>query len=120
RPSHGRATSGLLAIDPSLMQPPELSANPAAAALLAATATPAPAAGAVTIAAGAVARRPAGGMSRALRISLVGAVLLCSVGCDQMAKRLARAALAASPPVSLLNDFVRLELAQNRGAFLSL
>ena len=68
----------------------------------------------------AVARRPAGGMSRALRLSLVAAVLLCSVGCDQIVKKFARASLAASPPVSLLNDFVRLELAQNRGAFLSL
>lgn len=72
------------------------------------------------IAAGAVARLPAGGMSRALRLSLVAGVLLCSVGCDQVVKTLARASLAASPPVSLFNDCVRLELAQNRGAFLSL
>jgi signal peptidase II len=64
--------------------------------------------------------RTAGGMTRALRMSLVAAVLLCSVGCDQVAKTLARASLAASAPVSLLDDFVRLELAQNRGAFLSL
>jgi signal peptidase II len=62
----------------------------------------------------------ADGMTRALRLSLVAGVLLCSVGCDQMAKTLARASLAASPPISLLDDCVRLELAQNRGAFLSL
>lgn len=61
-----------------------------------------------------------GGMSQALRLSLVAAVLLSSVGCDQVAKTLARASLAASRPVSLWNDCVRLELAQNRGAFLSL
>jgi signal peptidase II len=61
-----------------------------------------------------------GGMTRALRLTLVAGVLLCSVGCDQVAKTIARASLAASPPISLLNDFVRLEFAQNRGAFLSL
>jgi len=59
-------------------------------------------------------------MTRALRLTLVAAVLLCAVGCDQVAKTIARASLAASPPVSLLDDCVRLELAQNRGAFLSL
>jgi signal peptidase II len=63
---------------------------------------------------------PAGGMTRALRLTLVAGVLLCSVGCDQVAKTLARASLAASSPVSLLDDCVRFELAQNRGAFLSL
>jgi len=62
----------------------------------------------------------AAAMTRAVRLALVGAVLLCSVGCDQVAKTLARASLAASPPVSLLADCVRLELALNRGAFLSL
>ena len=68
--------------------------------------------------------RPAPGeaaaMTRAVRLALVAAVLLSSVGCDQVAKTLARASLAASPPVSLLDDCVRFELAQNRGAFLSL
>jgi len=68
--------------------------------------------------------RPAPGegaaMTRAVRLALVAAVLLCSIGCDQVAKTLARASLAASPPISLLDDCVRLELAQNRGAFLSL
>lgn len=59
-------------------------------------------------------------MSRAFRLTLVAGVLLCSVGCDQVAKTFARASLAASPPVSWLDDCVRFELAQNRGAFLSL
>jgi signal peptidase II len=63
---------------------------------------------------------PARGMTRALRLTLVAGVLLCSVGCDQVAKTFARASLASSPPVSLLDDCVRFELAQNRGAFLSL
>ena len=62
----------------------------------------------------------AAAMTRAVRLALVAAVLLSSVGCDQVAKTLARASLAASPPVSLLDDCVRFELAQNRGAFLSL
>ncbi len=70
--------------------------------------------------AGAPAPLPARGMTRALRLTLVAGVLLCSVGCDQVAKTLARASLAASPPVSLLDDLVRFELALNRGAFLSL
>src|SRR5215472_17523567 len=59
-------------------------------------------------------------MSRAFRLTLVAGVLLCSVGCDQVAKTIARASLAAQPPLSLLDDCVRLELTQNRGAFLSL
>jgi signal peptidase II len=58
-------------------------------------------------------------MSRTLRLTLVACVLFCAVGCDQVAKSFAQAQLATSPPVSLLHDFVRLELAQNRGAFLS-
>ncbi len=63
---------------------------------------------------------PPRGTTRALRLTLVSGVLLSSVGCDQVVKTLARASLAASRPISLLNDCVRLELAQNRGAFLSL
>ncbi len=61
--------------------------------------------------------RPAG---MAMRLSLVAGVLLSAVGCDQAAKKLAETSLAASRPISLLNDCVRFELAQNRGAFLSL
>jgi signal peptidase II len=60
------------------------------------------------------------GLTWALRLSVVAVVLLSSVGCDQMTKSLAQQQLAASPPISLLNDLVRLELASNRGAFLSL
>jgi signal peptidase II len=77
-----------------------------------------PAAGAAT--APEVGAGPPAGLPRAMRLALVAGVLLSSVGCDQMVKTLARNSLAASPPVSLLADCVRLELAQNRGAFLSL
>lgn len=59
-------------------------------------------------------------MPRALRLALVAGVLLLAVGCDQAAKHLAETELASSRPISLLDDCVRLELAQNRGAFLSL
>jgi signal peptidase II len=62
---------------------------------------------------------PVAVMNRTLRMTLVACVLLCAVGCDQVAKTLAQASLATSPPLSYLHDFVRLELAQNRGAFLS-
>jgi signal peptidase II len=55
-----------------------------------------------------------------LRSTLVFCVLLSCVGCDQAAKRLAQQSLASSPPISLFNGTVRLELAENRGAFLSL
>jgi signal peptidase II len=55
-----------------------------------------------------------------LRSTLVFCVLLSCVGCDQAAKRLAQQSLASSPPIFLFNGTVRLELAENRGAFLSL
>jgi signal peptidase II len=67
----------------------------------------------------ATASQPAASLNRTLRLTLVVCVLLCAVGCDQVAKTLAQASLATSPPVSLLHDCVRFELAQNRGAFLS-
>ncbi|HVT57166.1 MAG TPA: signal peptidase II [Thermoanaerobaculia bacterium] len=56
----------------------------------------------------------------ALRLALVAGVVLSCVSCDQVTKSIARASLAASPPISLLSGFVHLELAHNRGAFLSL
>ncbi len=48
------------------------------------------------------------------------AVLAACVGCDQAAKHVATSALAGAPPVSLLGDVLRLELAHNPGAFLGL
>ena len=58
-------------------------------------------------------------MSRLLRCSLVLCVLGTCVSCDQAVKRLVQSSLAASPPVSMLHNMVRFELALNRGAFLS-
>jgi signal peptidase II len=48
------------------------------------------------------------------------AVLFFSAGCDQAAKQLAIDRLAGAPPISLVGDTVRLELAANPGGFLSL
>ncbi len=47
-------------------------------------------------------------------------VLVACVSCDQASKRVATSLLAGSPPVSLVGDAVRFELASNQGAFLSL
>jgi signal peptidase II len=46
-------------------------------------------------------------------------VVLC-VGCDQMTKDAARQYLAFEPPQSWFHDTVRVEYAENSGAFLSL
>ncbi|MBW2241493.1 MAG: signal peptidase II [Deltaproteobacteria bacterium] len=43
-----------------------------------------------------------------------------SVGCDHATKHLAHEALAGVAPISLIGNLVRLELAANPGAFLSL
>jgi signal peptidase II len=47
-------------------------------------------------------------------------LLLVTVGCDRVTKHLASAHLADGPAVSYLNDTLRLEYAENPGAFLSL
>jgi signal peptidase II len=59
-------------------------------------------------------------MKKYLRFLLVFLVLLCCVGCDQAVKAIAKGALAFSPPVLLLDGAVRLQYAENPGAFLSL
>ena len=48
------------------------------------------------------------------------AVVVTTVGCDQVSKHLATTHLRNSPPRSYLHDSVRLEYAENTGAFLSL
>ena len=60
------------------------------------------------------------GMRRLCRFAVVILILVSGIGCDQMTKHVARESLAASPPVSLLNDFVRFEYTENLGAFLGL
>ncbi len=51
---------------------------------------------------------------------LFGVALLACLACDQATKQVASSALGASGPLSLAGDVVRLELAANPGAFLSL
>jgi signal peptidase II len=59
-------------------------------------------------------------MSRLKCILLVVLVIVSGVGCDQVTKAVARSLLPESGAWSFLGDTVRLELAHNRGAFLSL
>jgi signal peptidase II len=54
------------------------------------------------------------------RALLFAAILVFCVGCDQLAKGVARHALGGAPGLSLLGGTVRLELVHNPGAFLSL
>jgi lipoprotein signal peptidase len=59
-------------------------------------------------------------MNRTYRIFLISILLLSTTGCDQVTKRVAKAKLISAGPVSLLNDVIRLEYAENPGAFLSI
>ena len=54
------------------------------------------------------------------RLLLVALVLLPSVGCDRLTKVYAEENLLGAGRISLLRDTVRVEYAENRGAFLSL
>ena len=54
------------------------------------------------------------------RNTRVVTILILSIGSDQILKELARALLRFSPSISYLNDFVRLEYAENRGVMLSI
>jgi signal peptidase II len=54
------------------------------------------------------------------RLVLVVVVLTCCAGCDQATKKIAKSSLASAPPISLLNDSVRIEYTENSGAFLGL
>jgi signal peptidase II len=47
-------------------------------------------------------------------------LLLTTVGCDRLTKRLAVAHLSGAPPQSYFQNTIRLEYAENSGAFLSL
>jgi signal peptidase II len=54
------------------------------------------------------------------RFFVVMITLCCCVGCDQVSKSAARTLLASGVTESLFADSLRLQLAQNPGAFLSL
>ena len=54
------------------------------------------------------------------KLLLVTAVLLISVGCDQVTKSAARTYLADAPTISLYDDLFRFYYTENSGAFLGL
>lgn len=53
------------------------------------------------------------------RAAVLGAIVVCCIGCDQAMKTVATAQLAGRPPISLFGDTVRLSYAENPGGFLS-
>ena len=59
-------------------------------------------------------------MARTLRLLIIFFVLVTCVGCDQVAKSVAREALVARPPIHVLDGLLRLQYMENPGAFLSL
>lgn len=54
------------------------------------------------------------------RFILIIVVMFLCVGCDQTSKVIAQATLSETETLSFLGDIVRLQLAHNQGAFLSL
>jgi signal peptidase II len=58
-------------------------------------------------------------ISRKLRLACLMFVLVCTVGCDQTSKHIARVGLSQVGSFALLGGFVELSLAENPGSFLS-
>jgi signal peptidase II len=63
---------------------------------------------------------PSKKQSQWVRLLLAGAVLACSVGCDQATKFVAIGQLRGTPPHSYFGDTFRFVYAENPGAFLGL
>lgn len=59
-------------------------------------------------------------LSRRLRLGCLLCLLVCTVGCDQTSKHLARSGLSQTGSVVILGGLVELSLAENPGSFLSL
>lgn len=59
-------------------------------------------------------------MKPSSRILTVLTVLALSVGSDQLLKQVARTFLRYSPSISIFNDFILLQYAENRGVMLSI
>lgn len=57
-------------------------------------------------------------MLRLKHILLILTLLIVCTGCDRVTKQFARTHLASAPPLSFLHDTVRLQYAENAGAFL--
>lgn len=58
-------------------------------------------------------------MPKRHRLLVLLFVLFACVGCDQATKAVARTHLSGAPPIVLLNGVIRLQYAENPGAFLS-
>lgn len=58
-------------------------------------------------------------VSKATRYTLLIACLLFCVGCDQYTKKIAVEKLKSEPPITYFNNTLRMEYAENTGAFLS-
>jgi signal peptidase II len=54
------------------------------------------------------------------RTALAAFILFACTGFDQVTKDIARERLASSPPISLLNDIIRIQYSENSGAILGL
>ena len=59
-------------------------------------------------------------MKIANRVTIIFLVLISCVGCDQVTKNIANHSLPKFKTISFLNDTLRLQYAENQGAFLSL
>ena len=59
-------------------------------------------------------------VTRIHRLGLVILILILWTVCDQVTKNIAKESLAFSPPISLLNDSIRIEYTENTGAILGL
>ncbi len=59
-------------------------------------------------------------VTKRARCRLAGLIILTGVGCDQATKQIAAQQLRGTPSISFLHDVVRLQYAENQGAFLGL
>lgn len=59
-------------------------------------------------------------MTKTQRFTIMAIVVLSCLGCDQVSKQVAQDSLAHVPPKTFFGETVRLEYAENSGAFLSL
>jgi signal peptidase II len=59
-------------------------------------------------------------MKTAKRATIIFLVVISCIGCDQVTKNIAKHSLQKIETISFLNDTLRLQYAENQGAFLSL
>ena len=59
-------------------------------------------------------------VTKRARLLLALLLVMAGVGCDQATKQIAAQQLRGTPPISFMQDLVRLHYAENQGAFLGL